>query len=155
MVLDVETPNPPDLTNRGKPSEFEPSGALDSTSDLRRGELEEILRDGAWNEAFQEWAAYADLTEDEYRTVHDFGLVDRLDLYWDPDEERLRFEVPALPAELADQEALASRVTSELTDLGRTVIEMLEDAYVDWGAGETETESWSAETFGDERPLED
>lgn len=69
MALDVETPDPPDLTNRGMPDDVDPSNVTDGLSDLRREELEEILQDGAWNEAFREWATYTDLTEAEYRTM--------------------------------------------------------------------------------------
>lgn len=50
MGLAVETPTPPDLTNRSLPSELEPSDVLDGTADLRREELEEVLPDGAWSE---------------------------------------------------------------------------------------------------------
>lgn len=155
MVLDVETPTHPDLTNRPLPSELEPTDVLDGTSDLRREELEEILQDSVWNEAFQEWAEYTDLTEAEYRTIHDMGLVKQLDFYWDPTEKRIRFEVPSLPDELAKQKDLATLVASELTDLSQTVIEMLEDAYVDWDEIETGDENWSEKKLSDETPLED
>lgn len=150
MVLDVESPAPPDLTNRGVPDEFEAVDAIGSESDFRRAELEEMLRDGAWNEAFLEWAEYTDLTETEFRTVRDHGLFEQLDVYWDPVEERLRFTVPAPPETLADEGDLASRVTAELADLGQTVVEMLEDAYLDWGDRETSETAWSEEKASEE-----
>ncbi|AFK21149.1 hypothetical protein E6P09_15440 (plasmid) [Haloferax mediterranei ATCC 33500] len=154
MVLDVESPDPPDLTNRGLPSEFEAPEVL-GTSNLRREELEEILRDGAWNEAFSEWATYTDLTEEEYQTIRGRGLFEQLDFYWDPVEERLRFEVPNPPAEWSTREDLVSNARAELTDLGHAVVEMLEDAYVDWGEEETSDAVWREEALGEESPYKD
>ena len=138
MALDVETPDPPDLTNRGMPDHVDPADASDGLTDLRREELEEILQDGAWNEAFNEWAAYTNLTETEYRTIAHHGLIEQVDLYWDPAEERLRFELPELPEELAERRSFAMTARTELADLGDTVIDMIEDAYVDWSGEETE-----------------
>lgn len=153
MALDVDVPTPPDLTNRGIPDDVDLSDVTGSPSDLRRQELEEILRDGAWNEAFREWAAYTDLTDEEYRVLREHGLVERLDFYWDPTEERLRFELPAFPAELSERTGLATTVRAELADLGDTVVEMIEDTYVDWSDGETE--SWTEEAFSEEPTGED
>lgn len=159
MGLAVETPDPPDLTNRPLPSDLDPADVLDDTVELRRGELEEMLRDGAWNEAFQEWAEYADLAEAEYRAIQDADLVEALDFYWDPVDERLRFEVPSMPTELAEREGvggdLATRAASELADLGQTVLEMLEDAYVDWGEAGAVQDVWTEETFDEDTTPED
>jgi hypothetical protein len=148
MVLDVESPDPPDLTNRGLPSDLDIAELPGNSNDLRREELETVLREGAWNEAFQEWAAYTDLTEGEYRTLQDHGLLQALDFYWDPVDEQLRFEVPELPGEF-DREDLAAMAQAELTDLGHTVVEMIEDAYTDWGGMETEA-PWTEELFEEE-----
>ena len=151
MALDVETPAPPDLTNRPLPSALDPAEDGDATSDLRREELEAMLREGAWHEAFQEWAEYSDLSEAEYRTVADDGLVEGVDIFWDPTEAEISFEVPDLPDEM--DEEFSTRVRTELTDLGRTVVEMLKDSYVDWDDGAS-SDTWSEETFRDETPLE-
>lgn len=149
MGLDVETPDSPDLTNRGLPSDVAPDDVVAGESDFRRGELEDVLRDGAWNEAFLEWAEYTGLTEAEFRTVREAGLFERLDFYWDPEERRLRGEVPTLPPELAADRSLASLVTTELSDLCEMVVEMLSDGYVDWGySGSTEPEEWRGEYAG-------
>lgn len=140
MALTVEPPEPPDLTNRGPPRGIEPEDAGDSTSDLRRGELEEMLADGAWAEAFREWAAYTDVTEAEYRTLERHELVQQLDLYWDPTEERLRFEVPEIPETLSEDAEFRNRAGTELSDLGQTVVEMLQDGYIEWGGTSTESD---------------
>jgi hypothetical protein len=155
MTLTVEPPESPDITNRGLPRAFEPADSLEGTSDLRRDELEAVLRDGAWSEAFNEWAEYTDLNEAEYDRIRDAGLLHELDFYWDPVEARLRFEVPTLPSALAEETDLASKVTAELTDLGHIVVEMLEDGYVDWGEGATSDDTWSEETFEEETPESD
>jgi hypothetical protein len=153
MVLDVEAPEPPDLTNRGIPPDIEPGDALESARDLRRPELEETLREGAWNEAFEEWTEYTALTEAEYRTVRDRGLFEELDFYWDPVAERLQFVVPEAPASWDDEE-LASKVSAELTDLAQTVMEMLTDTYVDWSGAESPDAVWTEEMYTDESPPE-
>ena len=151
MALDVESPEPPDLTNRGLPGGLEAAEGVEG--DLRREELERFLRDGAWNEAFKEWAEYTDLTVEEYRSVEEHGLIERLDVYWDPADGRLRAEVPDLPATWDDE--FASTVRVELSDLGRAVIEMLEDAYVDWGEEGASDVFWSEAATSEEPPRED
>lgn len=50
MVLDVETPAQPDLTNRPVPSVLDADEVSDSDGDLRRAELEWALADGAWSD---------------------------------------------------------------------------------------------------------
>ena len=134
MALDVETPEEPDVTNRGFPAgmDFEADETPGSEADFRREEVEEVLREGAWEEAFREWAEYTDLNEAEYRAAGELGLLRQLDFYWDPVVETLRFDVPDVPADGSLGEELASRVSAELADLGETVIDRLADGYVDW-----------------------
>lgn len=156
MALDVETPDPPQLTNRGSPEEFDSVETVGSTAELRRAELESILQAGAWHEAFAEWASYTDLSEPEYRLLLDLGLIQQLDVFWDPTTERLWFDAPSLPDDWTDRvetmpvdaTGLAGKVEGELTDLGETLVEMLVDEYLDWGDAETEDVFWSEETFG-------
>ena len=153
MGLDVDIPEPPQLSNRGVPSEFE---AVGGAGDLRRDELEGVLDAGAWNEAFEEWAEYTDLTAEEFAIAQSLGLVEELDVFWDPTDARLRVEVPAVPEDWADRvdeappdpAGLAWKLEYELADLGETLLEMLEDGYVDWGSEESEDVVWSEETFG-------
>lgn len=115
--------------------------AVGGAGDFRRTELETILQDGAWNEAFEEWAEYTDLNEEEFQVIRDLGLIQQLDIFWDPSEERLRFEAPVVPEDWRDRldvtppdtEDLAPRLEGEPMDLGHTVVEMLDDGYVDYG----------------------
>ena len=139
MALDVESPAPPDLTNRSLPTAIDPDETVDATGDLRRQELEDALRDGAWDDAFEEWAEYTDLSESEYRAVHHAGLVEELDLFWHPDRGTVEFELPPIPDRIGGDASLASRAASELSDLGEIVADVL-TASVDWTATESEEE---------------
>ncbi|MFC7046927.1 hypothetical protein ACFQH6_17320 [Halobacteriaceae archaeon GCM10025711] len=155
MALDVEVPDPPELANRGVPAAFEPAETVD-VADFRREELETFLDEGAWQEGFDEWAAYTDLTADQFERVQEAGLVDRLDFFWDPRDRLLQFDAPSLPDEwyAGDgpfDEPTVSLVETELSDLGRAVAETLADTYVDWGSDEESDPVWSEETFGQSR----
>lgn len=44
MPLTVETPTPPDLTNRPLPGDVDPADVLDGSNDLRRAELDDLGR---------------------------------------------------------------------------------------------------------------
>lgn len=154
MALDVDRPDPPDLTNRELPTGFDPDASFDSVADLRRGELETALRDGAWSEAFREWATYTDLTAAEFRLIDARGLFADLDFYWDPAAESLEFEVPELPDGRETRDDFPPNVRSELTDLCRTVIETLEDGYVEWGQTAESENVWEPETFDEDTRTE-
>lgn len=154
MTLDVEVPDPPELSNRGVPAEFEAVEAVGSSADLRREELEAFLADGAWREGFEEWAQYTDLGEAEFAAARELGLFRAFDFYWDPSDALLRFEAPSVPDDWRrrlDRDALdVTLVGAELQDLGRAVAETLVESYVDRGeGGDGETGyAWGGETFG-------
>ena len=156
MALDVPVPDPPDLSNRGVPSEFREVEAVGTEVDYRREELEEILRDGAWQEAFDEWAAYTDLSESEFEAVRNLGLFHRFDFFWDSSEERLRFDAPRVPDDV-DADTLPDSLSSEtrttinaaLEELGQTTIGLIADAYLDWSEAEPSDYVWDEETFGE------
>ena len=154
MVLDVETPDPPDLTNRGLPSGLEDADAVGSENDLRRAELEALLLEDAWDEAFEEWAEFTDLEPAEYRAILAAGLVDALDFYWDPVTEELTATVPDVPPDFTGFEENGEEVRSELEALAETVVAVLESGYVDWG-GLSAEDTWSDELFDDDTPPED
>ena len=154
MGLDVEAPDPPDLTNRPLPSEIDPTDVVDGTEDLRREELERMLADGAWNEAFGEWCEYTDLTDSEYRLLRDAGLFERLDFYWDPIDGGVQYSVPHPFERALRDDDLTARAASELADLGRTVVRTLEDAYLDWDEEDIETNAWGEEPFSDDTTSE-
>jgi len=133
MALDVEIPDPPDLSNRGKPRDFEMPDS-EGSPDFHREDLEALLHDTAWTMGFEEWLDRTDLTTEHVEAVTELGLFQELDFYWDPADERLRDDAPAVPADWREREETAdldssdvSLVRSELQDLARTVREALED----------------------------
>ena len=137
MALDTAVPESPDLSNRGRPREFEWQDETLGSEDFYREDLEDLLQEGAWKEGFNEWAEYTNLAEEHVRIVSDLGLFQAFDFYWDPVEDRLRFDVPSIPDEWRELEATASLdsstvslIDNELADLGRSVKETLED-YLD------------------------
>ncbi|MFB6354258.1 MAG: hypothetical protein ABEJ92_09250 [Halobacteriales archaeon] len=156
MALDIDPPAPPRLANRGVPAALESAEAVGGTGDLRREELDAVLRDGAWQEAFEEWAAYTDLTDEEVALLEELGVFQRLDVFWDPQERRLRAEAPTLPEDWpertdvapSDASSLGSTFAAELADFTQAVVEMLEETYLDWGDTEGSDPVWSEETFG-------
>ncbi|WP_336023333.1 hypothetical protein [Halobellus salinisoli] len=152
MAVDIDIPDPPDLTNRRVPSDLD-AESLDSPSDLRREELEGLLRDGAWDEAFAEWFEYTDLAAADVATLDEHGVFEQLDFYWDPVEDHLRFVVPRVPESLAGTD-LEDVLRTELSDLGQTVIELLLDAYVEWDETGSPADSWQNDPVDGESPFE-
>lgn len=138
MALDVDVPEPPDLTMRGTPSDYRATEETAQPRDFRREETETMLKDGAWREGFEEWAEYTDLDADAIRAIDELGLFKAFDFYWDPDKESLEYDSPDVPDDWEERapESLTStsetsRVENELDDLGRTVLEEIEDTLLD------------------------
>lgn len=153
MTLDVAIPDPPDLSNRGAPEEFEWTEDTGGAEDFRREELEALLKDGAWAEGFNEWGEYTSMDEQQVRAVEDLGLFEEFDFYWDPTQDRLRADPPELPEDWAEREATASwnsstvaAVESELRDLADVVYETLEDYLEDDDVSE---HHWGERDYGD------
>lgn len=80
MSLDVPPPDPPTLQSVD-PNQYE--DATVEGDEYHRADLERFLRDGAWAQAFEMWAAESDLGEDEWDIVLDLDLVERFDFFWD------------------------------------------------------------------------
>ncbi len=153
MALDLEVPDPPDLSNRGTPRDFETTDA-DEPPDFHREDLETLLHDAAWTVGFEEWLDRTDLTVDHVEAVSALGLFQALDFYWDPTDDRVRHDVPTIPAdwrERAETAALDSSdislVRSELADLGRTVREALADELE--RSDEVSASLWVDDPYGD------
>ena len=141
MEPSIEPPAAPELQINRTPEAYLDADveSLGGPDAFRRDELEESLQEGAWKEGFNEWAGSTDLTEDEVRIAldEDLDLVQQLDFYWDVDAEAVGYSAPSLSDEQRDSLGVdhetASAVNDALEDLGRTVAEMLDDGYVDWG----------------------
>jgi len=153
MTLDVPIPEPPDISNRGRPSGFdwEESETLGS-EDFYREDLEDLLEEGAWREAFEEWVEYTDLDEETVRIINELDLFHAFDFYRDPTDDHLRFDAPTVPedwherdvAESLDSSSV-SNINGELHDLGRTVHETLQN-YLQRTQGASD---WGEERYGE------
>lgn len=153
MALNVETPEPPDISNRGMPREFEWQEETLGSEDFYREDLEDLLQEGAWTEGFNEWAEYTDLDEEQVRVINDLGLFQAFDFYWDPTDDRLRFNAPTVPDDWRKRNttksldsSTISLIDSELQDLGRAVHETLE-GYLERD-DEASDYGWGNETYG-------
>lgn len=137
MSLDVEPPDPPEL-NTVDPSTYDDTEV--GGDDYRREELEGFLRNGAWEEAFDQWAAHADLSEEEWGVVTDLDLVSRFDFFWDDFADRVGYHAPGLPEDWKERElhpaldswSQVSAINAGLTEFGQIVCDVLKEEYVDW-----------------------
>ncbi|PSP72795.1 hypothetical protein BRC70_03635 [Halobacteriales archaeon QH_6_68_27] len=118
MPLDVEPPPPPELEPQVDAEEYDDVNV--EVSDYRRDELAEFLADGAWEQAFGEWAADTSVDEPTYEVVRELGLLDRFDFFWDDFANRVGYHAPGIP--------------EDWTELGQTVCDVLKDDYIDWDA---------------------
>ena len=153
MAIDVPVPEPPDLSNRGRPRSFEwdESETLGS-EDFYREDIEDLLQQDAWREGFEEWAAYTDLDEELFRVVDDLGLFQAFDFYRDPTDGHLRFDAPTVPEDWHERDVSASLdsksislIDAELQDLARAVHETLQTYLPEAGEGS----DWDEDTFGE------
>jgi hypothetical protein len=138
MALDVEVPDPPELEETD-PNEYEDADIVGET-DYRREEIEEFLRDGAWERAFGQWVDHTDLDRGGFEIVTDLGLVGRFDFFWDSYAERVGYHAPGIPEDWKERNyhddidswATVSNINASLTELGQTVCEVLKSEYIDW-----------------------
>ncbi|GGM65948.1 hypothetical protein J2752_000233 [Halarchaeum rubridurum] len=141
MSLDVETPEPPELETDTDPNAYDDVD-VSGANDTHRDDLDAFLREGAWDEAFAEWAAQSDLDESEWAIVLDLDLLSRFDFFWDDFADRVGYHAPGLPEDWKERDlhpdldswSTVSAINAELTELGRIVSERLKADYVDWDA---------------------
>jgi len=140
MALDVAVPDPPELEGMD-PNEYEDAEVV-GEADYRREEIESVLRDGAWEEAFSEWAADASMTETDFTAVRDLGLLGRFDFFWDSHANRVGYHAPGLPEDWKERNihpeidswGTVSAINAGLTELGQVACEVLKAEYIDWEA---------------------
>ena len=140
MGLDVEPPAPPELEPELDADEYEDVEV--QGSDYRREDLQELLEDGAWEDAFAEWAAGTGTDEDDWRIVLDLGMIARFDFFWDDFADRVGYHAPGLPEDWKtrdlhpdlDSWSTVSAINAGLTELGQLVCETLKEEYIDWEA---------------------
>jgi len=138
MPLDVETPPPPEL-EEVDPEEYEDAEVV-GDADYRRDELETFLEEGAWQAAWDEWAADTELTEEEWAIVEDLELLSHYDFFWDAFAERVGYHAPGLPEDWKERDLhpdldawkAVSSINASLTELGQTVCDVMKEEYIDW-----------------------
>jgi hypothetical protein len=137
MSLDVAPPDPPTLQS------VDPNQYDDATvegDDYHRADLERFLREGAWDQAFEQWAAESDLSEAEWDIVLDLDLVGQFDFFWDDFADRVGYHAPGIPETWKEREVhpaleswgQVSGINAGLTELGQVVCEVLKADYIDW-----------------------
>jgi len=140
MTLDIDTPDPPELSSAVDADEYDDVDV--QGQDYRREELQEFLREGAWEEAFSRWAAETDLDEEAFAIVQDLGLIQEFDFFWDSFADRVGYHAPGLPENWRergihpdlDSWGTVSGINAGLTELGQLVCEVLKDEYINWEA---------------------
>jgi hypothetical protein len=138
MSLDVEVPDPPEL-REVDPSEYEDAEVV-GDADYRREEIEEFLRDGAWDRAWDEWAAHTDVDEEEFAIVQDLDMIQDFDFFWDGFAERVGYHAPGLPEDWKERDLhpeldswnTVSSINAGMTEFGQIVCDVLKEEYIDW-----------------------
>lgn len=134
MALDRPIPDPPSLGGHQPREEYEAIDNRDADlgDDYRREELAAILADGAWADAFEEWAAGTGMSEADFEVVVEHGLIDEFDFYWDASTDEVGYRSPTLSE--ATRDALdpdaVDDVEADLDTLGRVTSEVLENDYL-------------------------
>ncbi len=144
MSLDVAVPDPPELEGID-PNEYEDAEVVGDT-DYKRDELEAFLREGAWEEAFEQWAAETEMSESDFEIMLDLEMIGRFDFFWDSFAERVGYHAPGIPEDWKERNyhpdieswGTVSSINASLTELGQIICDILKDEYIDW---ETEYEA--------------
>ena len=136
MSLDVEIPDAPPLHGPQSRGEY---AAIDTTDeepgdDHRREEVATALEEGAWHDAFEEWAEHTYLSESEFETAAGLGLFGRFDFYWDPSADDVGYRAPTVASDERGAFDDVQGVDNALDSLGRVVSETLENDYLVRGA---------------------
>ncbi|MDJ1433424.1 hypothetical protein [Halostagnicola sp. A-GB9-2] len=145
MGLEVEPPDPPELSFVD-PNEYDDatiSGGDENTDiDYRREELQGFLKEGAWEEAFDEWLEDTDLDEREFGIARDLDLFVEFDFFWDDFADRVGYHAPGIAEDWQAREyhpeldswGTVSSINAELTEFGQIVSVLLKEEYIDWEA---------------------
>ncbi|MXR50916.1 hypothetical protein GRX03_04745 [Halovenus sp. WSH3] len=138
MSLDVAVPDPPELEGID-PNEYDDAEVVGDT-DYKRDELEQFLEDGAWEEAFRQWAEETDMDESDFEIMLDLEMIQQFDFFWDSFAERVGYHAPGIPENWKERNyhpdieswGTVSSINASLTELGQIVCDVLKDEYIDW-----------------------
>lgn len=137
-MLDVEVPEPPELVTGMDVSEYDDVEVVGD--EYRREELSQYLEDGAWREAFLEWASETEVTEETWKVVIDLELIPRFDFFWDSFAQRVGFHAPGIQQDWKERRlhpeltswGQVSAINAGLTEFGQLVCDILKDDYIEW-----------------------
>ena len=140
MGLDVEPPTPPELRPNMDADEYEDVDV--QGDDYKREQLQELLEDGAWVQAFNEWAEHTDLDEAEFDIATDLGFFHEFDFFWDDFADRVGYHAPGIPEDWRERDVhpdvdswgTVSAINAALTEFGQVVCDVLEADYIEWEA---------------------
>ncbi|KAB7512467.1 hypothetical protein DM867_12815 [Halosegnis rubeus] len=138
MTLDVPAPPVPELAvgqDAGSYDDADPQ-----SDEYRREELQELLYDGAWEDAFEQWIETTPVEEADWEIVRDLGLTSQFDFFWDDFADRVGYHAPGLPEDWKERElhpeleswSRVSRINAGLTEFGQLVCDVLKSEYIDW-----------------------
>jgi hypothetical protein len=140
VTLRAAPPDPPAL-GETDPNEYEDAEVVGDT-DYKRDKLESLLREGAWADAFEEWAADTHLDEEAFGIVTDLEMIQEFDFFWDDFADRVGYHAPGLPENWRERDVhpdldsweTVSAINAGLAELGETVSQTLKADYIDWEA---------------------
>jgi len=146
MSLDVPVPDRPPLSSSVDTADYEDVEV--QGDEYRRDELATALDDGAWAEAFEEWALDTGMTESTWAVVTDLDLIAEFDFFWDSFAGRVGYHAPGLPENWRERQIhpdiesweTVSSINAGLTELGQVVCDVLADEYLDWEAEEVDAD---------------
>jgi len=144
MSLDVSPPDRPTLASAVDTADYDD---VDVQGDeYRREELADALEAGAWETAFERWAADTNLDETAWDIVTDLDLIEEFDFFWDSFAGRVGYHAPGLPENWRERDLhpdlqsweTVSGINASMTELGQVVCDVLADEYLDWEAEEVD-----------------
>ncbi|WP_410764604.1 hypothetical protein [Haloferax sp. DFSO60] len=137
-MLDVPVPDAPTLP-KVDPNQYDDAN-IAADADFKRTELEQFLHDGAWADAFEQWAKETPVTETQWQIVLDLDLLTYFDFFWDDFADRVGYHAPGIPEDWKERQlhpeltswGQVSSVNAGLTELGQQACDVLKDDYIDW-----------------------
>lgn len=138
MTLPEEPPDPPEL-EPVDPNEYEDADVV-GDANYRRDDIQEYLEDGAWEQAFEQWARETDVDAEVFAIMEDLELFRRFDFFWDSYADRVGYHAPGIPEDWKEREfhpdidswSVVSTINASLTEFGQLVCDVLKHEYIDW-----------------------
>lgn len=142
MPFDPEIPDPPRLDAAEDPGDYDAVVEPETRTgeEGRRKALATFLENGAWEEAFGEWAGHTYLSEEQFEAALELGIVARLDFYWHEAAGDVGYRAPTLSDDLPEpwderlSRADRADIDEAIDDLGELTSEVLEARYIDRGS---------------------